>query len=128
MNAVDSMFVTLLGMVIDVRLVHQPNAKSPMVVTLLGMVEFLHPNINVLLAVLIIALQFSRESNTGFSSATSIEERFEHLEKALYPISFTPIGMVIEVRPVHPENASPPMLVTLFGILMHVNLVQSLNA
>ena len=32
------MLVTLLGMVMEVRLVHQENASSPMLVTLLGMV------------------------------------------------------------------------------------------
>jgi hypothetical protein len=75
-----------------------------MVVTLFGTVEFWHPNISVLLAVLIMALQLSRESNTEFPSATSMEDRLVHLEKALSPIPFTPIGMVIAVRLVQPLN------------------------
>ena len=34
----------------------------------------------------------------------------------------------MEVSPVHPENVSLPMLVTLSGIVMDVSPVQSLNA
>ena len=56
------MLVTLLGMVIDVKPLQAEKATSPMPVTLLGMTVFLNPAISVLVAVSIIALQFSRES------------------------------------------------------------------
>ena len=56
------MLVTLLGMVIDVKPEQKLKAPSPMLVTLLGMTVFLHPYTSVLVAVSIIALQFSRES------------------------------------------------------------------
>ena len=62
LNAQSSIFVTLLGMLIDVRDEQPPNAQLPMLVTLMGKVEFRHPTINALSAVLIMALQFSRES------------------------------------------------------------------
>ena len=56
------MRVTLLGNVSSVILLQPSKAKSPMLVTLLGMMLFLHPAINVLVAVSIIELQLSRES------------------------------------------------------------------
>ena len=56
------MLVTLLGNVSSVNSLHQPKALFPMLVTLLGMMLFLHPAINVLVAVSIIELQLSRES------------------------------------------------------------------
>ena len=61
------MFVTLLGIVMLVRFVQPENAPSPMVVTLLGIIEFLQPKSNVFVAVKIIALQLSRESKYVFS-------------------------------------------------------------
>ena len=54
--------VTLLGMVIEVSEEHSEKADSPMLVTLLGIIVFLHPAINVFVAVFIIALQLSRLS------------------------------------------------------------------
>jgi hypothetical protein len=56
------MLITLLGSVIDVRSLQPEKAFLPMLVTLLGMVVFLHPAINVFEAVSIMALQLSRES------------------------------------------------------------------
>ena len=56
------MFVTLSGITILVREEMFQNALSPMLVTLLGIIVFLHPLINVFEAVSIIALQFSLES------------------------------------------------------------------
>jgi hypothetical protein len=56
------MMITLFGIVIDVRLLQPENALSPMLVTLLRIVEFIQPAINVFDADSIIALQFSRES------------------------------------------------------------------
>ena len=40
----------------------------------------------------------------------------------------TPSGIVIEVKPVQPENALPPMLVTPSGIVIEVRPVQPENA
>jgi len=39
----------------------------------------------------------------------------------------TLLGMVMEVRPVQPLNASFPMLVTLLGMVMEVRAVQAQN-
>ena len=61
-NADSPMLVTLLGMVIEVRLLHHQNADSPLLVTLLGMVVVAQPAISVLLFVSMIALQLLRES------------------------------------------------------------------
>ena len=49
--------VTLLGIMTEVKLVQSSKALYPILVTLLGIVLFLHPAINVLDDVSIIALQ-----------------------------------------------------------------------
>ena len=54
--------VMLLGIVIDVKPEQPQNAPSPIAVTLTGMTVFLHPVISVLVSVSIIALLLSRES------------------------------------------------------------------
>ena len=69
------MFVTLLGIVTDVKLEQPSKAPAPMLVTLLGMTVFLHPAISVLVAVSIIALQFSRESQIVLPSSTIIDSK-----------------------------------------------------
>ena len=51
------MLVTLWGMVMLVKPLQLANAFSPSLVTLAGIVVFLHPITNVLLSVAIIALQ-----------------------------------------------------------------------
>ena len=56
------MLVTLLGNVSSVKPLQPLKALYPMLVTLLGMMLFLHPAINVLVSVSIIELQLSRES------------------------------------------------------------------
>ena len=40
----------------------------------------------------------------------------------------TLFGIVMEVKLLQPRNAQSPMLVTLFGIVMEVKLLQSENA
>ena len=40
----------------------------------------------------------------------------------------TLFGIVMEVKLLQPENAAPPMLVTLSGIVMEVKLLQPENA
>ena len=72
-----------------------------MLVTLLGTTEFSQPIIRVLVAVSIIALQFSRLSYIGFPDST-----------------------VIASKPVHSQKASSPMLVTLLGIVTDAKLLQ----
>ena len=56
------MLVTELGMVMEVRPLQPLKASLPMLVTELGMVVFLHPAINSLVEVSIMALQLLRES------------------------------------------------------------------
>ena len=69
-NANSPIAVTVLGMLILVRLVRKLNAHSPMLMMELGIVVFMQPINNVLVAVSIIALQLSRESNTALPLAT----------------------------------------------------------
>ena len=75
-------FVTLFGIVTDVRPLQPPKAPFPILVTPLGIIVFLHPAINSLEAVLIIALQLFRESYTVFPLSTTIEVRLVQSQKA----------------------------------------------
>ena len=111
------MFVTLLGMVTDFRPEQLLNAWDPMLVTLLGIIVFLHPIINSLLEVSIIALQLLRESYLLLPFSTTKEVRSEQPENAFCPMLVTLLGMVTEVRPPHPRNALLPMLVTPLPII-----------
>jgi len=101
------------------------NALYPILVTEFGMVELLHPEISVLLDVLIIALQFSRLSYTEFPASTVMLVRLEHLYNAPSPMLVTELGMAMLVRLEQPLNASSPMLLTEFGMVMLVRLEQS---
>ena len=76
------MLVTLLGISTEVKLVRLEKALAPMLVTLLGMVVFGQPAINVLLSLSMIALQLSRESYLGLLGATTIDVKLEQPEKA----------------------------------------------
>ena len=114
------MEVRLLGIVTEVRLEQPKKAFSPMEVTLLGMIVFLHPAINILLSFSIIALQFSRESYFVFPDATLIEDKLLHEPKALLPMEVTLFGIAMLVRPEQPSKASKPMVITLLGIVMLV--------
>ena len=118
------MVVTELGISMLVRLEQSLNAHSPMLVTELGMVEFLHPTISVLLDVSIIALQFLRLSYTGFPASTVMLVRLEQPLNALYPMLVTELGMVMLVRLEQSLNANSPMLVTELGMVMLVRLVR----
>ena len=99
-----------------------------MEVTELGIVVFLQPAINVLVAVSIMALQLLRESYFGLSLATEIEARLEQSSNARSPMVVTELGMLMLVSPEQPENASSPMEVTELGMLMLVRLEQPENA
>ena len=91
-----------------------------MAVTLLGIVVFLHPAINVLDDDSIMALQLLRESYLVFPSSTTMDVRPEQQQKASSPIDVRLLGMVTEVRPEQPSKALRPILVTLLGIVMEV--------
>ena len=56
------MLVRLFDNVSSVKPLQPAKAQLPMLATLLGMILFLHPTINVLVSVSIIELQLSRES------------------------------------------------------------------
>ena len=71
------MLVTLLGIMTSVSPVQPLKASPPMLVTLLGMIVFLQPDISVLEAVSMMALQLSRESYTALPDATVIDVRQE---------------------------------------------------
>ena len=108
----ESYVVLPLSTTIAVRAEQPWNAYRPMLVTELGIVVDWHPAIRVLVAVSIIALQLSRESNTMLPLSTTMEVREEHLLNARFPMLVTELGIVIEVREEHLENALSPMLVT----------------
>ena len=80
-NALFSMLVTLLGIVMEVRPVQPEKAKLPIEVMVLGIVEFLHPFIRVLVSVSMIALQLLRESYLGLPASIFIEARLVQPEK-----------------------------------------------
>ena len=76
-----------------------------MLVTVLGMIVFLHPTIKLFVAVSIIALQFSRESYFVLLLSTVTDVRPEQSLNGLIPIFVTLLGMVTEVRPEQFQNA-----------------------
>ena len=90
-----------------------------MIVTLLGIRVFLHPNINVFVSVSIIALQLLRESYFVFPVSILIDVRYSD-EKANSSMFVTLLGMMTEFRPLQAPKASPPMLITLLGIVIEV--------
>lgn len=73
--------VTDVGIVIEVREEQPQKQPSSKLVTEEGIIVFIHPESMVLLSVLIIALQFSRESYKGLLSSTVIDVRAEHPKK-----------------------------------------------
>ena len=81
--------VTLLGIVMEVRPEQWEKALFPIDVTLLGIVVFLHPAINVLDDVSIIALQLLRESYLVFPSSTTMDFRPMQSMKVLTPMLAT---------------------------------------
>ena len=95
-----------------------------MLVTLLGIMVFLLPAINVFVAVLIIALQLLRLSYIIFSFSTTIEVKLLQLLKALSPILMTLLGIVMEVKLLQLLKALSPILMTLLGIVIEVKPVQ----
>ena len=96
------MVVTLLGIIIESRLLQLLNARLPIFVTLLGTIVLLQPAIKVLEAVSIIALQLSRLSYIVFKGSTTIDFRL-----------------------MHPSITFSLIIVTLFGIVIDSKLVQA---
>jgi hypothetical protein len=96
-----SILVTLAGIVIDV-MPKCLNDSQAMLVTVSGITVFIHPNIRLFDEVSMIALQLSRESNTGLLLSTVIEVRSRHREKALSML-ITLLGIVMDVNPVEPN-------------------------
>ena len=96
----------------DVKLVQSKKAEGPMLVTLLGMIVFKHPIINVFVAVLIIALQLLRESYIELPFSTTIVVRLVQLWKAEFAMLVTPQPMDTYVRLLQPSKALLPMLLT----------------
>ena len=87
-------------MVISVKPVQPEKALQPIEVTPLGIVVFWHPCINLFDKVSIIALQFCRLSYLLLASSTEILINPLHPLKTLLPIVETPLGMVIDIKPV----------------------------
>jgi hypothetical protein len=56
-----------------------------------------------------------------------MELRLLHPENASSPIAVTLVGMVMELRLLHPENALPPIAVTLVGMVMELRLLHPSN-
>ena len=81
-----------------------------------GIIVSLHPKTNVLVAVTMIALQLSRESNIGFPRSTTKELSCSHNSKLFFSITVTLFGMNNDVSSSHPFMASKPMFVTKSGI------------
>ena len=76
--------------------------SNPILVTDFGITVSLQPAIIVLVAVTTIALQFSRESYTGFFASTEMAEREEQPEKhPLYKLVMEE-GISIEAREEQP--------------------------
>lgn len=65
------------------------NAYSPILVTLFGIIVLLHPTINILVVVSIIALQLFLESYTLLPLSTSMLVKLLQLENAVCPILMT---------------------------------------
>jgi hypothetical protein len=97
-NALSSIVVIPSEIVIEVRPVHPSKAQLPIIVKLLGNIVFLHPITKELADVLIIALQSSRESNTGLRLSTLIVVNPEQFIKEVLLILVKLSGIVIEVK------------------------------
>ena len=85
-------------MVMEVKLLQPSKHHAPKLVTELGIWLFLHPAINSLVEVRIIALQSSLESYTGLAASTTMRSRLLQSEKQKLPTLVTELGMVMEVK------------------------------
>ena len=149
-NELGPIYVTLLGITIELRLEQSTKAFKPILSTLWGIFVVLHPAIKRLLAFIITALQLSRESNLVFPSSTIIEvkelqplsalssmdvtllgitiEVKPQFLKTSYPISLTPSGIVKDDKFTHPSKAILPIVFTLLGIVIEDRLTHPRKA
>ena len=91
--------MTELPIVTDVKPLQPSNAESPIEVTELGIIVFLHPNISVLVADSTIALQLFLESYTVFPLSTTMVVKPLQPENASFPIEVTELPIVTDVKP-----------------------------
>ena len=117
-NAAFPISMTELGILMLVKLLQPANAKSPMAVTELGTTVFLQPVCNVLVAVLIMALQLPRESYLGWPPATTIDSIPLQPLNAPSSIVMTWYGIVTFFRPLQPLNAPELMELTELGMVV----------
>ena len=126
-NVFSSILVTVLGISMDMSPLHPLNARSTMAVTPLGTKLFLQPAISSLVAVSMIALQFSRLSYVGLPSSTMMLSSPLHSANAPFLIVVILLGILMLVSPVQPLNIYNPMFVHLSGTVKFVSPVQSRN-
>ena len=89
----------------EVKVSKPPKASSPMLVTVLGIVVFLHPDTSVFVAFSMMALQPLRESYLAFPLSTFIDVKPEQPQNGLYPRVVTLLGIVTVVIPEHESKA-----------------------
>ena len=128
LNAYSPIEVTPSGMTMNSNEEQPLNAYPPIEVTLLGMTVDPQTISSSLVAVLMIALQLSRESYTGLSGLTTIDSNEEQPLNASYPTEVTLSGITIDSNEEQPMNALYPIEVTLSGITIDSNEEQPLNA
>lgn len=88
-----------------------------MLVTLLGMIVLLQPDIRTLEDVFMMALQSLRESYLKLFASTLINLRPVQPVKASSPILITFLGIAMDSKDLQSENAYLSMLVTLLGMV-----------
>ena len=122
------LLVMLLPNIKLVRLLQFPNAKSPMLMTLSGIVMLVRSQasnaelpIVVTLSGIVTLLRLIQEENARSEIAVTLLGTVmlvspRHWKNAPDPIVVTLSGIVTFVRPVHSRNAISPMLITLSGI------------
>ena len=124
-NASSPMLVTLSGILIQVSDSHPPNAKFPILVTLSGILYVLS------FALYAIIIVLSALNKTLFSYINDFDSK---LKEPFQPangfpsILITLPGILMLVSDLHPAKALLPMLVTLSGILMLVSELSQRNA
>ncbi len=91
------MVVTEFGMATEVRPKHFSKAYLPIEVTVFGITVLRQPTTKQLVDVSIIALQLSRESNTGFPGSTTISISLVQRVNGLYlDTDVTDLGIVTD--------------------------------
>ena len=97
---------------------HRAKARSAIFVTDSGIIVDLKPAIRVFVSVSIMALQPSRESYLGLSSATTILSSDAQPRKTVDISSVTNLGITMLLSEVQPSKAESPILVTDSGIVI----------